>query len=308
MTADQLPPLDALQVLESCVRNRSFSIAATELRLSSPKVSEQIKDLEHLLDITLFIENSGEMEPTDSATALADRVRQGLNSFAAGIDVISRARNSQSLNLFVSPYFANRFLASKLDALKITIPELEIQLTMQTDPIRVADKGIGLAILHGYEDWKSDQWSNFHTKRIITDHKIVCCSSGLMKGEYPIRRASALCGYPLLKTTHSDRLWQSVLSHLEIDHPDPGGGMTFSDHASMQEATAQGLGIGLISRADAAEGISSGRLVAPLGEAALSELPEEHIPGFYLLCAKDRQQRVWIQSTWEWLCEQQWGE
>lgn len=308
MTADQLPPLEALQVLESCVRNRSFSAAATELSLSPQKVSEQIKALEHILDITLFIENDGDLGPTDSATALADRVRQGLNSFTAGINAISRATDSKSLNLFVSPYFANRFLAPKLDSLKVTIPELEIQLTTQTDPNNIADKGIALAILHGYEDWESGRWSNFHTKRIIIDHKIVCCSSGLMKGEYPIRHPSALCGYPLLKTTHSDRLWQSVLSHLEIDHPDPGGGTTFPDHASMQEATAQGLGIGLISRADANEDISSGRLVAPLGEAALSEMPEEYIPGFYLLSTRDSQHRAGIQNIWEWLCEQQWAE
>lgn len=308
MTADHLPPLDTLQVLESCVRNRSFSIAATELGLSPQKVSEQIRSLEHLLDIGLFVEIGGNLEPTAPAETLSDRVREGLNSFAAGINAVSRASGSESLKLYVSPYFADRFLAPMLDALKITIPELEIQLTTQTDPISIADKGITLAILHGYAEWASDRWSNFHTKRIIIDHKIVCCSSGLMKGEYPIRRASALCGYPLLKTAHSDRLWPNVLSHLEIDHPDPGGGMTFPDHASMHEATAQGLGIGLISRADAAEGISSGRLVAPLGEAALSDMPEDSIPGFYLLSTKDSQQRARIQKVWEWLCEQQWGE
>jgi LysR family glycine cleavage system transcriptional activator len=306
MTDDQLPPLDALQVLESCVRNRSFNLAATELRLSSESVSAQIQALEHSLNITLFKEHGADLEPTDSATALAGRIREGLNSFAAGIQAISLAGKSESLKLYVSPDFANQFLAPRIDALKTSIPELEVELTAETEPINIAGTGPTLAIVHGYEEWESERWSQFHTRRMITDHKIVCCSSGLMKGEYPIRRASALCGYPLLKTAHSDRLWQNVLSHLEIDHPDPSGGMTFPDHASMQEATAQGLGIGLISIADAAEGFSSGRLVAPLGETALFDMPEEHIPGFYLLCAKDGQQQHRTRNVWDWLCEQQW--
>ncbi len=308
MNPERLPPLDALRILESCVRNRSFSMAASELNLPPQVISHKIETLERLLKITLFDEIGRSIEPTESATTLADHVRSGLNSFAEGVSAISKAGKTATVILSVSPGFANRHLPPKLDELKRSHPDIEIQLTTRTETLNNDNPSSAIAILHGYSDWQNSQWSDHLTKRLFVDHKIVCCSSSLMKGDYPIRRAAALCGYPLLRTTHSARLWQSVLSHLDIDHPDPDGGMTFPDEEAMQEATAQGLGIGLISRADAAEGISSGRLVAPLGEAALSGMPEEQVPGFYLVYPRDHHVRPYIQNLCEWIYEQQWIE
>jgi len=84
--------------------------------------------------------------------------------------------------------------------------------------------------------------------------------------------------------------------------------MSFPDSASLLEATAQGFGIGLISRADAMEGIASGRLIAPLGEAVLADMPADMVTGFYLVYSGDNLKLDQVRVFCEWLGEQQWDE
>ena len=306
MHPDPSLPLDALRTLEYCVRHNSFEAAASDLGISAHAVNQQIHALETLLGRKLFTQNGGQSEPSDAAAILARYVREGLNSFATGIQAVSPSENHTTLIVNAAPYFAHRFLQPRLDQFKKENPDVDLRLTNQPETISFADTNVSLSIQHGYEDWRESVWSDYQVQRIATDHKIICCSSSLMKGDYPVLTAAALCGYPLLQTTNNRRLWQSVLSHLDIDHPDADGGASFPDMASLHEATAQGLGIGLVSKTDALEGISSGRLVAPLGEDAIADMAESLIPGFYLVYPKQNPQSPQARAFCEWLDTQNW--
>ena len=308
MHPDPSLPLDALRTLELCVRHYSFDAAASEMRISTRAVSQQIHALETLLGQQLFVQKDGKSEPTDAATTLAGYVRDGINSFSAGIQAISQSTQNTTIIVSVAPYFAHRFLHPRLDLFHEENPEVDIRLTTQFETVSFSDTNTSLSIQHGYDDWRDNHWTDYHVQRLVTDHKIICCSTSLMKGDYPVRTASALCGYPLLQTPNTGRLWHSVLSYLDVDHPDPDGGISFPDIASMHEATAQGLGIGLVSKNDALKGISSGRLVAPLGEDAITGLGESLVPGFYLIYPKQSLHRPQAKIFSDWLDAQNWNE
>ena len=301
-------PLDALRTLESCVRQCSFEAAASEMEISTHAVSQQIHALETLLGQQLFVQKGGKIEPTNASIILANHVREGMNSFSAGIQAISQSTHDTTTIVSVTPYFAHRFLQPRLDRFKEENPEVDIRLTIQFEAVSVSGTNTSLFIQHGYEDWRDSHWSDYHVQHLVTDHKIICCSSSLMKGDYPVSTAAALCGYPLLQTPNTGRLWHSVLSHLDVDHPDPDGGISFPDIASMHEAAAQGLGIGLVSKSEAFEGISSGRLVAPLGEEAITDLSESLIPGFYLVYPIKYLQRPQAKIFSQWLNAQNWND
>ena len=50
----RLPPLNALRAFEASARLGSFVAAAAELRVSPAAVSQQVRNLEQYLDMTLF--------------------------------------------------------------------------------------------------------------------------------------------------------------------------------------------------------------------------------------------------------------
>lgn len=292
------------------MRNGSFQAAAAELRITPHEVRQQIHSLEILLGVPLFTESGRQKEPTEAAVTLSSHIKRGLDAFTTGINGILSTEPSAILALNVSPYFASQFLNAKLEEFRQSNPDIVIQLTTQVSSIGHSDTDTDTAveIQYGYEDWQQSRWADFHTRRLMVDRKIVCCSANLMKGDYPIEQPAALCGYPLLQTTGPSRLWQSVLSHLGVDHPDPQGGISFPDSASLLEATAQGLGIGLISRVNAMEGIASGRLIAPLGEAVLADIATDMVPGFYLVYSGDNLKLDQVRLFCEWLGEQRWEE
>ena len=49
-----LPPLQTLIAFEAAARLQSFTLAAAELNLTQPAVSQQVKLLEHRLGVKLF--------------------------------------------------------------------------------------------------------------------------------------------------------------------------------------------------------------------------------------------------------------
>ena len=80
-----------LRIFLSVFRNRSFSKASTELRLSQPTVSDHIKSLEDYLECTLFERLAKKIIPTGEAEVLynyaievtekADGIRHAIGQF-----------------------------------------------------------------------------------------------------------------------------------------------------------------------------------------------------------------------------------
>ncbi|MFD2105906.1 hypothetical protein ACFSKJ_21175 [Tabrizicola soli] len=82
--------------------------------------------------------------------------------------------------------------------------------------------------------------------------------------------------------------------------------MQLQDAATMRRATLAGLGIGLISTIDAAEDLKLGKLVAPFGAEAMHRMPEEQIPGFYLVLPKAHRRVKTIAAFCRWTLAESW--
>jgi LysR family glycine cleavage system transcriptional activator len=88
---------------------------------------------------------------------------------------------------------------------------------------------------------------------------------------------------------------------------DPAAGnMRLQDAATMRRATVAGLGVGLLSIADAEEDLKLGRLVAPFGREIMTTMPEAKVPGFYLVFPKAHLRVAAIAAFCKWLQQQDW--
>lgn len=72
--------LNLLLVFDQLIRQRSVTIAAEEMNVSQPTVSNALKRLRDLLDDKLFVRGANGMEPTTRALQLAEPVAYALNS------------------------------------------------------------------------------------------------------------------------------------------------------------------------------------------------------------------------------------
>ena len=295
----RLPPLNALRVFHTVVRQRSFRAAADELRVSPQAVSQQIKLLEDTLGLALFDRKGRAIEPNEQAILLAHYIQAGFDEFAEGLRRVGKLGQRSRINLNASPYFATRFLLDRLGQFRQIMPDADLRLTTMVElPDFVADD-VDVAI-----QWGFGGWTEFDQVLLLRDIKVICCTPEIGRG---LRRPADLLAVPLLHSVLAERLWPNVLAHLGVSGAAQRSEIRFQDAATMRRATLAGLGVGLLSRIDAEEDLASGKLVAPFGLEVMQGMPAAQIPGFYLVLPKAHRRVKSIASFCDWVAREDWA-
>ena len=300
MDADRfrLPSLKALEAFLAAARHGSVNGAAKELLVTPQAVSQRLKLLEESLQITLFERRGRSIESTEAAVLLARYVEAGLEELSEGIRRVTEQKCRDRINLNVSPYFATRYLLSRLSSFRRLLPQFDLRVTTMVETPDFRRDDVDVAVQWGYCDW-----GDLEATLLLKDHKVICCTP-----ELAARMASRreLTSQLLLQPVLKNSLWPDILEFLDLKAPDDAAELAFHDEATMRSATLSGLGIGLISRVDAERDIRAGDLVAPLGIDALCDMPPDQVPGFYLVLPRARRRESGIAGFVEWLTGQEW--
>lgn len=280
------------------MRRRSFRGAADDLRVSPQAVSLQVKQLEQALALTLFERRGRTVEPNEQAILLAHFVNAGFDEFDEGIRRVTRARPRNRINVNASPHFATRYLLDRLARFRAIMPDADLRLTTMVDLPDFASDEVDVAIQWGFGTWPA-----FEQALLVPDIKVICCTPQLAAR---LSRPADLLSVPLLHPVLSDRLWPSVLAHLGVSGPGLPGDMRIQDAATMRRAALAGLGVGLLSGSDALEDLVAGRLVAPFGTEVMQGMPQQQIPGFYLVLPKSHRRMRQIAAFCDWVISEDW--
>lgn len=294
-----LPPLNALRVFWVVMQQRSFKAAADELLVSPQAVSQQIHLLEHVLGVSLFDRRSRLIEPTAQARMLAPFISAGFDEFIEGVSRVSTSTNRDRININVSPYFAARYLMDKLHRFCEMEPTANIQVTNMIRTPNFSTDEVDLSIQWGFGDWP-----NYDAALLVKDPKVICCAPSLAD---QVKEPRDLQHVPLLyPPIYARNMWDDILSHLGINEHDAANKLQFQDAESMRAGTISGLGVGLISLLVATRDLREGRLMAPLGIDAIADLPEECVPGFYVIVPHSHKRVRLVLSFYDWVTSQQW--
>ncbi|MBP7003543.1 LysR substrate-binding domain-containing protein [Amaricoccus sp.] len=296
----RLPPLNALRVFHTVVRHRSFRAAADELLVTPQAVSQQIKLLEDTLGQELFERRGRAIEPNENAILLAHFVQAGFDEFAEGVRRVTKVGQRNRIYLNVSPYFATRYLLHRIATFRETLPDADLRLTTKIELPDFVSDDVDVAIQWGYGGWKQ-----YEQVLLLRDIKVLCCAPA-MAGR--LRTPADLLTLPLLHPVLSDRLWADVLRHFGLAPPPSRGDLRFHDAATLRRATLAGLGVGLVSRVDAEGDLRLGKLVAPFGQTLMDEMPEEQVPGFFLILPKGHRRVKQIAAFCRWVEGENWAE
>ncbi len=295
----RLPPLNALRVFHAVARHRSLRQAADELLVTPQAVGQQIKLLEDTLQVSLFERRGRSIELTESAILLSHYVEAGFNEFAEGVRRVTNASYRNRINLNASPYFATRYLLPRLSSFREILPGADLRLTTMIDIPDFARDDIDMAVQWGYGDWPE-----YDCSLLVPDPKIICCTAQIRE---QISAPADLARFTLLDMVKSKHLWPDILRFLGVEQVDGARSIGFDSAASMRRATMQGIGVGLLSVADAEEDLRSGALVAPLGRDVLAGMNAEEVPGFYLVLPRGHLRVKSVAALHRWLIQQEWS-
>ena len=261
---DRLPPLNAIRAFEVAARAGSFTLAASELGVSSAAVSQQIRNLEGWFGKQLFVRSGNRIALTDAGHAIYPQTARAPGDIAA----IGRRmlEGGVRTRLVVSVPFslAELWLAPRLALLLDAFPHMAIDVRAEDDPVDLARQNIDLRISYG--DY---HYPGLRMVRLVHDEVLPVCAP-----EFWRRHGDGAAGLGDLHESMfihtnwgpnyaSHPSWADWFEAAGTNRsPDPSHGRRVGLSSLAIASARLGLGIALGQRVMASDDIAAGRLIA----------------------------------------------
>jgi LysR family glycine cleavage system transcriptional activator len=259
----RLPSLRALEAFEAAARHQSVTRAATELGVTQPAVTQQLRRLEAALGVTLLRRLPSGIALTAEGRAYAARLRHAFDELrAATEDLVPASRRTNAVSVSVLATFAQRWLIPRLGR------------------FRVGD----------------GRWPGRRCDYLMANEAFPVASPSLMQRR-PLATAAALADHVLIRVEaeprHTD--WPRWLAAAGVAELEPRSWLGFANSAHALEAAVAGLGLAIGHTPFVADALASDRLLAPL-PTRLGDLG-----ACYLVGPEDKAEIPRIARFREWL-------
>lgn len=260
-------PLLGLRAFVEVGRAGSVKDAASRLGVTSGAVSQQVKQLEARLGLTLFERRNREIRLTAAGRRLFSGVAEPFARIEDAVEAMRQDRRGgrPSLTVTTTGSFAATWLVPRLGRFTALHPRIEVRVltTPKLVPVGTGPGDADIAIRHGL-----GQWQGVEATPLMRPRMVPVGSPRLLADGPPIRRPAECLNYPLLQDA-AGADWRLWLQALGEDHRDPrvGRGSRFSDPTLLLGAAVAGQGLALLSDTYVAEDIAAGRLKVAIAAA-----------------------------------------
>jgi len=288
----QLPSTNALRSFQVSARCLSFTQAARELHVTQGAVSHQVKALEELLGVALFLRVKQKLQLTELGRGYLSYVNEALALLRTGHEYLNESNQSGVLTVSVSPNFASKWLVHRLGSFIAAHPDIELRVSASMGHVDLFNSDIDLAIRHG-----DNQWPDLQVTKLCDETIFPVCSPGYLARHPQLQQAEDLTALPLLHD-RSRGDWPRWFAFAGVEMGDLVTGPQFDQTSMVLDAAVEGQGVALARSALAARDLLSGRLVRLFAPAMPAPF------GYYLVCATAAVDRSKVQRFKTWMLQQ----
>ncbi|HEY6135259.1 MAG TPA: LysR substrate-binding domain-containing protein [Rubrivivax sp.] len=141
-----------LRAFDAVARRLNFSAAATELHLTQPAISRQVRSLEDELGVALFVRGTRHVEITGAGTTLLRAVAPLLDRLDTSVRQIRRAAGREPVSLTTFASFASLWLLPRLHGFQAANPGIDIRIAANDTIADGDDAEIDLALRYCHPD------------------------------------------------------------------------------------------------------------------------------------------------------------
>ncbi len=276
--------LDDLMAFATIARERSFTKAAAELRLSTSALSYAIKQLEARLGVRLLNRNSRSVQPTDAGEQLLLTLAPALAEIGNALDDLNRAGNvvSGTVRITATRQSYESVIRPVLAGFCAQYPEATIEVVID----------------YGVRDIIADRFDAGIRLGEKVAQDMIAVPVGPPLSMAVVASPAYLAAHPLPSTPHdllqhrciNYRLMTSGaiyawefqnegrLLEMKVDGP-----LAFNEPELMLDAALDGLGVAYVMETLAEPYLESGQLIRLLDDWTLE------FPGYYLYYSSRRQ-------------------
>lgn len=287
----RLPSLNALRVFEAAARQQSFVRAAEELHVTPAAVSQQIKQLEDYLGVTLF-RRGKTLTLSEPASAVLPLISEAFDQLERAVMRVRMSDAGGPLVVSAPPVFAARWLIPRLDDFHDSHPDVELRLMATRRLVDFALEDVDLAIRFG-----PGVCPGLRVERLMAESIIPVATPKLAA---TIKTPSDLARGSLLEDEgHTAEGvfpdWETWLASLGAVVDAPLRIRRFGDANLAIQAAVAGLGVTLSWHSLVADDLKVGSLVQLLDQAIPTTL------GYHLVIPENRASLRKVSAFRSWL-------
>ena len=285
----RLPPLHLFKVFDAAARRGSFSAASEELCVTPSAVSQQIRQLEDLLDIRLFRRLPRKVELTREGRLLASAVSEALSLIARAYLQINDPGESTILCINAPTSIISRWLMPRLSEFMQLQPHIKVNLLASNDPVDFDRQDIDIAIR-----WGDGLWPDVHAEKLGSGKLFPVGRPEIISSEATFDQPESLLDHTLLQPIDGG-FWTAWFRTTGISSVKDAAKLYFDDEGVMLDAAVHGQGIALADKILVENDLKSGRLVR------LHDHEMETDRGYYVLSSRAFSEKPAVIAFRHWL-------
>lgn len=261
----RLPKLSALVMFEAAARHLSFTLAARELHVTQAAVSQQVRNLERELGLTLFERHRRGLGLTREGMRLNRSVGMALEHIASTTDDMKSVAQTQGATIGVTLAIATFWLIHRLPLFRARHPKIDIRVIATDRGIERITDQVDAAIA-----WGNPPWRGFTATLLRRGEAFPLCSPDYLQGRPPLTRIEQLVEETLLfidddRPGHMD--WPVFFAEHGIKKRAAHRDLKMNSLPLVLQAACEGQGIALGYGLLTDDLIARGKLVRPIDAA-----------------------------------------
>jgi LysR family transcriptional regulator, glycine cleavage system transcriptional activator len=260
---DRFPGLRSLRAFDAAVRHMNFTRAAEEMGVTPAAISNQIKELEDQLRVSLFQRTSRTMRLTKEGEILSTAAQESIEVLTRALHRIRRLENRNQLRVTSTPSVAAKWLVPRLDEFLKAFPGADVRVDVSSSLVDFDREDVDVAIRFG-----SGRYPGLRSELLFQDSLSPVCSPELITKERPLKTPKDLLKHTLIHLDWEAQgqpwpNWRMWMQAAGIKDFDDRSGLHFDQTSLTIQAAIDGHGVALGDSNLVADDIAAGRLVKP---------------------------------------------
>lgn len=300
-------PLNALNAFVVAARQGSFSKAAEELHVTPAAVSQQIRQLEDVLGVSLFHRLNRGLALTEAGAAGLADLESGFESLQRAVRRMQSAESRKELTIWASPSFASKWLMPRMHRFVAAHPTIDLRISGSvslidsdtTAPALSAETlkshNIDLAIRFG-----RGLYPGCEVEKLMDVEAVTLCSPNYLKNnqlDMPKKPEDLLkCTLLHDESPYEGRpKWSDWFKHNGVKKSEAVHNIYFNSVLLALSAAVAGQGVVLTIEQLAQDDINEGRLLP------LFDIREEVAQAYHLVTLKAAAHDSKVQAFRDWM-------
>ena len=203
----EMPPLSSLRAFAAFAETGKVTAAGTALNVSHAAISQQMRNLESLLNAQLLDRSGRALMLTEQGQQLADALALGFGAIEGAVRDITNADADRPVHISCTPTMASAWLMPRLADFRASHPDIDLMINPTPDVVALVPGGIDVALRFG-----EGGWTGVVSEPLLTSPIVIVAAPSLIS-DRTITQPSDLTAFPWLDEVGASESTMWLQSH-----------------------------------------------------------------------------------------------